>query len=122
MPPCATGASGSSPIPSRYRPGWRWGRWPAARWSAMTNSRRVAATTAGRWAGRAAGLLVALLALAGCDSGSKMGDVAGTVTVDGQTPAAGSSITFIPTDGKSGGGGDTIKDGKYAAKLPAGVY
>jgi hypothetical protein len=76
----------------------------------MTNSRRVAA------------LVAALLALTGCDGGPKVGDVRGTVTVDGQTPALGSSITFVPTDGTSGGGGATIMDGRYSAKLPVGKY
>ncbi len=75
----------------------------------MTNSRHILAA-----------LVVALLT--GCDSGPKMGDVSGTVSVDGQVPAVGSSITFVPTDGKSGGGGGAIADGRYAAKLAVGTY
>lgn len=69
-----------------------------------------------------ASTFVALLALVGCDSGPKMGDVSGSVTVDGQTPALGSSITFVPTDGKAGGGGATLQNGKYAVKLATGAY
>ena len=51
-----------------------------------------------------------------------MGEVGGTVSVDGRPPAEGSSITFIPTDGKGSGGGSSIKDGKYAVTLTAGDY
>lgn len=66
--------------------------------------------------------LAALLALAGC-GGSATGDVSGTVTVDGKTPAEGSSITFVPAEGtKSAGGGQLIENGKYAVKLPTGKY
>jgi hypothetical protein len=72
-------------------------------------------------AGRAAALLLALAALAGC-GGDGEGAVSGTVTVDSQTPAEGSSITFMPAGGKSSGGGAVIKDGKYAVRLPAGSY
>jgi hypothetical protein len=70
---------------------------------------------------RPAALLVALFALAGC-ADSDAGEVSGTVTVDGQTPAEGSSITFVPNGGKSSGGGSTIQNGKYAVKLPVGSY
>ncbi|HEX4611815.1 MAG TPA: hypothetical protein VH092_26705 [Urbifossiella sp.] len=65
--------------------------------------------------------LAAALAAAGCGDGAKTGDVSGTVTVDGQVPAEGSSITFIPTDGRSQTAGATIKDGKYSASVPVGT-
>jgi hypothetical protein len=69
----------------------------------------------------AAGLLAALLAVAGC-GGSKSAEVTGTVTVDGQVPAEGSSITFIPTDGKSRSAGALIEGGKYTARdVPVGT-
>src|SRR5439155_16450822 len=71
------------------------------------------------WCVGAAGLLAAALA-AGCDSGPKTGEVTGTVTVDGQVPMNGASISFIPTDGKSPQAGDTLKDGKYKVKVAAG--
>jgi hypothetical protein len=73
---------------------------------------------------RAAGTLAltALLALAGC-GGPATGEVTGTVTVDGQTPADGSSITFVPAEGgKSAGGGAPITGGKYAVTIPTGKY
>lgn len=77
----------------------------------MTEPRRVAA-----WAA-----VVALAALAGCAGGDKMGTVTGTVTVDGQQPAEGSSITFIPTDGKARSAGALLDKGKYTAKVPTGT-
>lgn len=86
----------------------------------MTNTFPTRAPRARRFTWCAA-LLTALLALTGCD-GSYAGEVSGGVTVDGQTPAEGSSITFIPADGKSSGGGGLIKDGKYAVALPVGDY
>jgi hypothetical protein len=67
----------------------------------------------------AAGLLAAALT-AGCDSGPKTGEVTGKITVDGQVPMNGSSIRFVPTDGKSASAGDTLKDGKYTVKVAAG--
>jgi hypothetical protein len=65
-------------------------------------------------------LLAALALAAGC-GGSKTAEVTGTVTVDGQVPAEGSSITFFPTDGK-GSAGALIEGGKYTAKdVPVGT-
>jgi len=49
-----------------------------------------------------------------------VGQVSGTVQVDGQTPSAGSSITFIPTDGKSPTAGAVIESGRYSAQVPLG--
>lgn len=81
---------------------------------------RDAPRTARRRFGWPAALVAALLALAGC-AGADTGEVTGTVTVDGQTPADGSSITFLPT-GKTAGGGGPIQGGKYAVTLPVGSY
>jgi hypothetical protein len=67
----------------------------------------------------AVGLLTVILTLAGC-GGEKNGEVTGTVTVDGKTPPAGSSITFIPADGKSPQAGGLLEDGKYSAKVAVG--
>jgi hypothetical protein len=75
--------------------------------------------TTTRWAGGAAGLLAALALAAGC-GGSATGEVTGTVTVDGKTPAPGSSITFFPSDGKSPVAGCLIEDGKYTTRVPVG--
>ena len=69
----------------------------------------------------AAGLLTALALAAGCSQGPAMGDVSGTVTVDGQTPAQGSSITFFPMDGKASSAGALIENGHYTAKVPVGM-
>jgi hypothetical protein len=77
----------------------------------MTTTRR------GGWA---AALLTTLALAVGCD-GSKTAEVTGTVTVDGQTPMAGSSISFIPADGKSPTAGSLIENGKYTAKVPVGT-
>ena len=48
-----------------------------------------------------------------------MGEVTGTITVDG-VPAKIGSISFFPIDGKASTAGAAIKDGKYAAKVPVG--
>jgi hypothetical protein len=50
-----------------------------------------------------------------------MGEVTGTVKVDGQVPAAGSSITFFPADGQSQSAGTLIdEDGRYRVRVPVG--
>lgn len=57
--------------------------------------------------------------LAGC-SDSKVAEVTGTVTVDGQ-PVEKGSISFIPANGQGPTAGSDIKDGKYiAAKVSTG--
>lgn len=69
----------------------------------------------------AAGLVALALAISGC-GGNTTSDVTGTVTVDGKAPPEGSSITFIPADGKSAGGGAPIESGKYTvSKVPVGA-
>src|SRR5262245_31539415 len=67
------------------------------------------------------GLLVATLwVAAGCSgSGPRMGEVTGSVTVDGK-PAESGAISFFPLDGKSPTAGGMIKDGRYTAKVPVG--
>jgi hypothetical protein len=77
-------------------------------------------TTATRRAGGAAGLLTALALAAGCGPGSGTGEVTGTVKVDGQLAPPGSSITFIPSDGKSPTAGALIENGKYTTRVPVG--
>jgi hypothetical protein len=48
-------------------------------------------------------------------------EVTGTVTVDNQPPPEGSSITFIPADGKQSPG-TMIQGGKYTVRdVPVGV-
>jgi len=68
------------------------------------------------WAAVAAALALA----AGCGDGPATGEVTGTVKVDGQTPPAGSSITFFPADGKSPSAGATLDDGRYTVRVPVG--
>jgi hypothetical protein len=43
------------------------------------------------------------------------------VKVDGEIPPPGSSITFIPADGKSPSAGATLQDGRYTAQVPVGL-
>ena len=48
-----------------------------------------------------------------------MGEVTGTVTVNGE-PAQTGSISFFPVDGKSVTTGAVIEAGKYSARVPVG--
>ena len=73
-------------------------------------------TTPSAWFGC---LLVAVAMVAGCDSGPPMGDVTGTVTVNG-APAKTGAVSFFPVDGKAGTAGAVIEDGKYSARVPVG--
>lgn len=57
--------------------------------------------------------------LAGCGGEKGMGHVSGKVTVDGQVPAVGSSITFFPVDGKLSAGA-MLTDGQYSVEVPTG--
>jgi len=67
----------------------------------------------------AAGVLLTLLALAGCGD-DKNGLVSGTVQVDGEPVAAG-AILFVPVDGQTATAGGEIKDGRYSVKVPVGT-
>ncbi|HYT89158.1 MAG TPA: hypothetical protein VEL76_10655 [Gemmataceae bacterium] len=69
-------------------------------------------------AARASGCLLALLALIGCGD-SSMGEVRGTVKVDGQLVKEG-AITFTPVNGKTATAGAEIKEGRYATRVPLG--
>jgi hypothetical protein len=68
-----------------------------------------------------ASALVVLASLSGCDDGPRTAEVTGTVKVAGQIPPAGSSITFIPTDGKSQTAGAMLQDGRYSVRVPVGM-
>jgi hypothetical protein len=59
-------------------------------------------------------LLVVLVVLAGC-GGESMGQVSGTVKVDGE-PLKTGAITFIPVDGKTQTAGGNIEAGRYSVK------
>jgi len=59
--------------------------------------------------------------LTGCQQGAPMGEVSGTVTIDGEAPPTGSSITFMPEDGgKSTAGALINEDGSYKVSVPVG--
>jgi len=68
---------------------------------------------------RPIGLGLLLLVAVGCGKESSMGQLTGTVTVDGQ-PVEGGSIAFFPTDGKSQTTGGMIRLGDYSAQVPFG--
>lgn len=55
----------------------------------------------------------------GCGPESKMINVSGTVTVDGESAKTG-SISFIPVDGMTATTGGVITDGKYSCEAPLG--
>lgn len=65
-------------------------------------------------------VLAAVLTVLGCGGGPKTGEVSGTVTIDGQKAPTGSSITFLPADGKGPSAGAMIDDGRYTATVPVG--
>jgi len=79
----------------------------------MTRPRR-------RPAGLAFALSLCLVAFGCKDAGPPMGDVEGTVTVDG-APASGGAITFTPADGVRPAAASPIADGKYALRVPVGA-
>lgn len=64
--------------------------------------------------------LAAVVALTGCGGNPNRGNVAGTVTVDGQ-PAESGAISFAPVDGKSPTTGGPIEAGRYAVEVPFGT-
>lgn len=71
----------------------------------------------------AIGILAAmsLCLIAGCgESGPQLGDVSGTVTVDGQ-PVPGLSVQFEPKGGGPGSMGGTGSDGKYKIQFRRGT-
>ncbi len=55
----------------------------------------------------------------GCSKGPPMGEVTGTITVNGELAPAG-AISFFPLGGKGGTAGTSIEDGKYTAQVPVG--
>jgi hypothetical protein len=64
-------------------------------------------------------LIVVLVILAGC-GGASMGEVSGTVKVDGE-PLKTGAILFVPVDGKTQTAGGTIDGGSYSVKVPVSV-
>lgn len=66
-------------------------------------------------------LALGLALLSGCGGDDGMAEVTGKVTVNGEIPAVGSSINFIPSDGKAQSAGASIENGKYSTKVPVGM-
>jgi len=64
-------------------------------------------------------LFATLLTAAGCGSGKPVGEVKGSVSVDGKAVSAG-SIAFIPVEGNSQTAGGEIKGGQYMVRAPIG--
>lgn len=67
-----------------------------------------------RWMPR---LILLLVLISGCSRGKPVGDVQGTVTVNGQ-PLAEGSIRFIPVNGDTAATGGLIKDGAFRVEVP----
>ncbi len=65
------------------------------------------------------GLLAFMLVAIGCGDGVKLGDVVGTVTIDG-APVEKGSISFFPVDGQGPSTGGEIAAGKYESQAPLG--
>ncbi|MBI1249759.1 hypothetical protein GC197_18185 [bacterium] len=63
-------------------------------------------------------VVTAILLLAGCGSSNGMVNIAGTVTFDGE-PVQNGSITFMPIEGGTMGGG-LIENGRIIAESPPG--
>ena len=79
-----------------------------------------------RWDRSTVGMVVFVsavaLMLSGCDEGPSMGEVSGTVTIDGNPPPRGSSISFGAVDGKSPTAGALLNDdGTYTVLVPIGL-
>ncbi len=64
-------------------------------------------------------LSACILLLTACGTESNMGDVTGTVSVDGQ-PAERGSVSFAPLSGAGSTSGAEISNGKYSAKVSLG--
>lgn len=60
--------------------------------------------------------LVGIL-VSGCSQGRDMGEVNGSVTVNGQ-PLEEGSIRFIPLDGNKPASGGIIRDGSFSVQVP----
>lgn len=59
------------------------------------------------------------LAAVGCSGDAKLGQVSGTVSLDGRPLAAG-LIRFVPVDGQSPTADTAITEGAYSASVPPG--
>lgn len=65
--------------------------------------------------------LLAFFLTVGCSQGPPMGEVTGTVTINGELAKNG-AVSFIPSDGKTPTAGAAIIDGKYTAMVPIGKF
>ncbi|MEX0642866.1 MAG: hypothetical protein WD468_09210 [Pirellulales bacterium] len=64
----------------------------------------------------AAVVLIAIL-ISGCSKGRPVGDVRGTVTVNGQ-PLSEGAVRFVPVNGDTPTSGGIIRDGKFQVEVP----
>jgi len=64
-------------------------------------------------------LLAPSFLIPGCSDKVKMGEVSGTIQIDGK-PAKNGAIAFFPVDRKSPTTGATIEEGRYTARVPLG--
>jgi hypothetical protein len=62
-------------------------------------------------------LVFSVIVTCGCSSKPQMGDVQGTVTVNGR-PLSDGAVRFIPVDGTTPTTGGTIRDGKFRVAVP----
>lgn len=64
--------------------------------------------------------LTLLVIAPGCGKNDGMATVSGKVTIDGgKIPPVGSSITFLPKEGRSAGA--TLENGNYSVRVPLGA-
>ena len=64
---------------------------------------------------------IATLLTMGCGRTSTVGEVKGTVTLDGQ-PLEDGAIRFAPADGRTSSAGGIIKNGQFASEVALGKY
>jgi hypothetical protein len=70
---------------------------------------------------RFACVVISALCAGGCSGGPPMGDVRGTVTVNGQ-PLSEGAVRFIPVNGDTPTTGGTIRDGKFRVQVPVAKH
>jgi hypothetical protein len=66
-------------------------------------------------------MLVIPLLVAGCHGGAVVGEVKGTVTLDGK-PLDDGTIRFAPADGRTASSGGIIKNGQFTSEAAPGKY
>ena len=72
-----------------------------------------------KWSLAKWGILVAILAMTGCEQGPEMFEVSGNVTLDGQ-PVTSGAIMFAPADGSPDISQTELVDGQYKVECLPG--